>query len=40
MKGLDYRELKIFTHGIPVIDLYRVNVEVKVPEFEGFGRPG
>ncbi len=39
-RGVKYRELRLFPYGILVDDLFRVRVEVHVPEFEGFDRPG
>jgi hypothetical protein len=38
--GFKYRELRLFPYGILVDDLFRVRVEVHVPEFEGLGGPG
>ena len=38
--GIKYRELRLFPYGILVDDLFRVRVEVHVPEFEGLGGPG
>jgi hypothetical protein len=40
VRDMTYRELRLFVYGIPVDDLFRLRLEVRVPELQGVGVGG